>query len=77
MAAGCLLYTVFTLIRRHSARRTREAEKDLEYVESRRGVDMLRILIGYELLTVALYCVDVWVGPGSMIFQLPLPWWLR
>jgi protein-S-isoprenylcysteine O-methyltransferase Ste14 len=77
MGAGCALYTVFTIIRRRSSRRTRDTETGLEYVESRRGIDSLRLLIGYELLTFALYCVDVFVGPDSMIFQLPLPWWLR
>jgi len=77
MWTGCVLYVAFTLIRRHSSRRTREAEAELEYTESKRGIDYLRYLIGYEVLTYALYVVDVNVGPDRMIFQLSFPWWLR
>jgi protein-S-isoprenylcysteine O-methyltransferase Ste14 len=77
MWTGCVLYIAFTIIRRRSSRKTREAETELEYTESKRGIDYLRYLIAYEVLTYALYMVDVNVGPGRMIFQLPFPWWLR
>jgi protein-S-isoprenylcysteine O-methyltransferase Ste14 len=77
MWAGSVLYVAFTIIRRRSSRRTREATTELDYTESKRGIDYLRLLIGYEVLTYALYVVDVNVDPARMFFQLPFPWWLR
>ncbi len=77
MGIGSFLYVVFTLIRRHSSKKTKAVETAIEFRESKRGIDFLRLLIFYEVATFGLYVINVNINPQKMLFQLQMPLWLR
>ena len=77
MWIACGLYVVFTAIRRRSRQRTSTAGARLQYTEERRGIDMLRFLILFEVATFGLYVVDVNIDVTRFWFRLDFPLWLR